>query len=200
MSKRSFDSFAFQRDGAPDSLYEQPHWYACQTRSRHEKVVDEMLRRQRIESYLPVVRVNRQWKDRRKQVSFPLFPGYVFARFTLHELIRVVSTHGVGRVVSARGYPTPIPAGEIENVRRVSSGVVASGAEVETGPALHEGDWIRVAAGPFEGVEGVVVERRGRRRVLVGIAAIGQGLEVDIDVADLTPIPRPVNAFRLAAN
>lgn len=189
MRNSSFSVLAFAGRSAPDRLYEHAHWYACQTRSRHEKVVDELFRRQRIESYLPVVDHKRRWKDRTKRVSFPLFPGYVFARFTLHDLIRVLSTHGVGQVVSARGYPTPIPVSEIENVRRVSTAVEASGAEVEVGPVLQEGDRIRISGGPFEGVEGIVVERRGRRRVLVVIAAIGQGLEVDIGAADLTLVP-----------
>jgi hypothetical protein len=44
--------------------------------------------------------------------------------------------------------------------------------------------------GPFEGVEGIVVEARGRKRVLVGLAAIGQGLEIDIDTRLLKAIKR----------
>lgn len=184
-------SFLPGRARAPDLLYDEPHWYACQTRSRHEKVVEALLSRQRIESYLPLAVRESQWKDRRKHVAFPLFPGYVFARFTLHELLRVVSTHGVGRVVSARGYPTPIPQAEIESVRLLSAAAAATGAPAEPVDLVRQGVWVRVVSGPFKDVQGIVVERRGRRRVLVGIAAIGQGLEVDIDVADLLPIPAP---------
>ncbi|MBV9109973.1 MAG: hypothetical protein JO306_11245 [Gemmatimonadetes bacterium] len=81
-----------------------PHWYACYTRSRQEKIVDELLRQHKIESFLPVIVRESLWKDRKKQVSFPLFPGYVFARFTLDHLSQVLATHGVVAVVSARGY------------------------------------------------------------------------------------------------
>lgn len=184
-------SFLPGRARAPDLLYDEPHWYACQTRSRHEKVVERLLLHQNIETYLPVAVRESQWKDRRKQIAFPLFPGYVFARFTLHELIRVVSTHGVGRVVSARGYPTPIPSSEIESVRLLSTAAAATGIPAEPVDLVRQGTWVRVSAGPFKGVRGIVVERRGRRRVLVGIVAIGQGLEVDIDITDLLPIPAP---------
>lgn len=185
-------SFAAGGSRAPDLLYDAPHWYACHTRSRHEKTVDELLRRQKIESYLPTVVRESQWKDRKKLVHFPLFSGYVFARFTLHQLTQVLSTHGVAAVVSARGYPSPIPASEIESVRLVAAAAAQAPDAVEPGPLLQKGNWVRVSAGPFQGVEGVVVERRGRRRVLVGIAAIGQGVEVDIGIADLVPIPAPV--------
>lgn len=172
-------------------LYDESHWYACHTRARHEKTVDALLGRVGIESYLPTTLRASRWKDRTKVVAFPLFPGYVFARFSLHQLTQVLSTRGVAAVVSVRGYPTPIPAAEIVTVRLVTSAAAQSGEELENAALMSKGNWVRVTAGPLQGVEGVVVERRGRRRVLVGIAAIGQGLEVDIGIIDLLPIPAP---------
>lgn len=184
-------SFSTGRSRVPDVLYDVPHWYACHTRSRHEKAVEELLRRQRIESYLPTAERESQWKDRKRLVHFPLFPGYVFGRFTLRQLTQVLSTHGVAAVVGTRGTPSPIPDAEIESVRAVARAAAAVASALEPGPLVQRGSWVRVAAGPFAGVEGIVVERRGRRRVLVGIAAIGQGVEVDIGIADLVPIADP---------
>jgi transcription antitermination factor NusG len=132
-----------------------------------------------------------QWKDRRKLVHVPLFPGYIFGSFTLHHLLQVVSTCGVARVVSARGYPTPIPAAEIESVRLVQRAAQDGAGEVEPGALMQKGNWVRVTAGPFEGVQGVILERRARTRLLVSIGAIGQGLEVDIGTADVVPIAEP---------
>jgi len=184
-------TFRSDRGRVPAILYDVPHWYACYTRSRHEKIVDELLRQHKIESFLPVIVRESLWKDRKKLVSFPLFPGYVFARFTLDHLSQVLATHGVVAVVSARGYPTPIPAVEIESVQLVSR-AAGTAAELEPAPMLQEGRWVRVSAGVLEGAVGVVVERRGRQRVLVGISAIGRGVEVDIRVADLVPIAAPL--------
>lgn len=164
----------------PDALYDHPHWYACYTRARHEKKVDALLAVGGIESFLPLVSRVQQWRDRRKVVQFPAFPGYVFARLTMHGMVRLLSTRGVVAVVSERGYPTPIPATEIEGVRRLAGlgmGEPATVAEQEPFPAESR---VRVVAGPFAGVEGFVVERRGRTRVLVAIQAIGCGMEVDI--------------------
>src|SRR5690606_40750118 len=60
---------------------------------------------------------------------------------------------------------------------------------------VREGDWVRVVAGPFRGVIGIVVERRGRRRILAGLGAIGQGLEVDIEARCLEPIEPPAEEW-----
>lgn len=173
----------------PLELFETPNWFACHTRARHEKTVADLLQRQGIESYLPLMPRRSQWKDRVKLVNFPAFPSYVFGRFSLNRLAQVLATHGVFTVVAVAGYPTPIPALEIESVRRAAEVASQTGAVLEPAGLVEEGARVRVAAGPFEGVEGRVVERRGRRRVLVGISAIGQGLELDIRVADLVLLP-----------
>jgi transcription termination/antitermination protein NusG len=174
-------------DRVPAALYASPHWYACSTRARHEKRVSEQLSRRGVETYLPVVLRERQWSDRRKLVEFPMFPGYVFGRFTLEEIQRVVTVPGVATVVRHNGVPSPIPEGELENVRRFVAALAETGEIPEPRP-LEPGEAVRVMHGPFEGVEGVVVERRGRRRVLVGLKTIGQGMEIDIDGRNLHPI------------
>lgn len=174
----------------PDHLYAEPHWYACYTRARHEKQVGVLLQQRGFESYLPLVPRTRQWKDRKKLVEFPLFPSYVFGRFTLKELHGVLSTPGISTIVRTNGYPTPIPERDIENVRRFATAISETGIEPEQRPFLVEGQWVKVLDGPFEGIEGIVIEQRGRKRVLVGVEAIGQGLEIDIDTRLLKPIRR----------
>lgn len=178
---------------APVELYSERRWYACYTRARHEKQVERVLRERGIESFLPLVPRVQQWKDRKKRVEFPLFPSYVFGRFTLKDLHAVLTTPGVSTVVRINGYPTPIPDVELENIRRFADAIADTGVEAEAAAYVKEGDWVRVTDGPFRGVEGLVVERRGRRRVLVGLHAIGQGLEVDIDGRLLKAIAAPAS-------
>lgn len=174
----------------PQELYTTSEWYACYTRARHEKQVEQLLQQRGFESYLPLVGLMRQWKDRKKLVQFPLFPSYVFGRFSLKQLHDVLTIPGVSTVVRANGYPTPIPARDIENVRMFARAIADTGVPVEQRPFLAEGDWVQVMEGPFEGVEGIVIEQRGRKRVLVGVEAIGQGLEIDIDSRLLKAIRR----------
>ena len=187
----AFASFEVGSEAVPAVLYLEPRWYACYTRARHEKQVESLLAQKGLESYLPVVPQERQWKDRKKLVAWPLFPSYVFARFTLREVHNVLVIPGVSTIVRVHGRPAPIPDQELENVRRFVGAVAQTGALPEVRPLIEEGDWVRVVEGPFLGVEGRVVERRGRRRVLVGLGAIGQGLEVDIDTQMLKVIARP---------
>jgi transcription antitermination factor NusG len=156
-------------------------WYACHTRSRSEKRVARLLVDRSIGAYLPLVRLVRQWADRRKVVDFALFPGYVFARFGLTELHGVLSVPGVATVIRLGGRLVPIRDAEIENIRRVAAGLAATRKRPEPQP-FQSGDPVRVVDGPFRGVMGEVSEVRGRRRVLVGLHAIGLGISIDVDM------------------
>src|SRR5438445_8390322 len=60
---------------------QRPQWYAIQTRSRFEKSVATLLGAKEVEHYLPAFGEMHQWKDRKKFVERPAFPGYVFVRF-----------------------------------------------------------------------------------------------------------------------
>src|SRR5687767_9382750 len=167
----SFFAVADPPDGSFDP-YISARWYACYTRARAEKQVAKALQERGMESYLPLIPRQRQWKDRKKVVPFPLFPSYVFARFALRDVHAVLTTPGVSTIVRTQGQPAPVAEDELENVRRFAEGLAATGIEPESRPLIEEGQRIRVTEGPFEGVEGIVIENRGRKRVLVGITAI----------------------------
>ena len=59
----------------PATVHQPPRWYALYTRPRHEKAVAEQLTRHQIEAFLPLREVLSRWKDRKKLVQLPLFPG-----------------------------------------------------------------------------------------------------------------------------
>lgn len=156
-------------------------WYACHTRGRHEKKVASHLDWRRIETFLPVHKRDVQWSDRRKTVDWPLFPGYVFARFRLRELPQVLNTRGLVTVLRRGGTPATIPDAEIENVRRFADAANHSRIAVERETLIAAGDRVRVLSGPFVGVEGVALQRRGRKRLLVALSTVGEGLAIDLD-------------------
>lgn len=174
--------------GSSDAAPAERRWYACFTRARHEKQVNRLLQERGFETFLPLVPRVSQWKDRKKVVEWPLFPSYVFGRFGMADMQRVVATPGVAGLVKTNGRPARIPEEELENVRRFARVLAGGDVEVEPRPFLAEGEWVEVMDGPFQGIRGVVVQRRNRRRVLIGLKAIGQALEIDIDTRALRPV------------
>ena len=160
-------------------------WYACYTRGRHEKQVERLLGEREFEVFLPLVPRIRQWHDREKVVEFPLFPSYVFARFDGRDLALAAAVPGLVNIVRFNGRPVAIPEEEIENIRLLSTSLPPAPEDPDLGPWVEEGEVVEIISGPLTAVRGVVAERRGNRRliVVVGVAAIDQGLRVEVDRA-----------------
>ncbi|HTH23631.1 MAG TPA: transcription termination/antitermination NusG family protein, partial [Vicinamibacterales bacterium] len=119
-----------------------PSWYAIWTRSRHEKIVRDQLEKQGdVDVFLPTIGKWSRWKDRKKKIDWPLFPGYVFARFVADERIGILKVDGVVQIISNNGMLSPIPEEEIESIRTL----VESELAFDPVPLIKEGDMVRVA-------------------------------------------------------
>jgi transcription antitermination factor NusG len=160
---------------------DQSPWYAVWTRSRAEKSVVEQLERKRIEVFLPTIQRWSRWKDRKKRIDWPLFPGYCFARFDLRAALDVRTCVGVATIISFDGQLAPIPHAEIEAIQRV----VSSELQFDPCPLLHEGDMVEVIHGPLTGVTGRLIHKGPKTRLLLAITMINRALEVPFDAADV---------------
>lgn len=157
-------------------------WFACYTRSRHEKRVAELLKVRGFGSYVPLVLRESQWADRRKIVEWPLFPGYVFAQFAPPEVHQVLEIPGISAIVRFGSKFVQVSEDDIKSVRVYSQAVAEGRIEPasEIVPYISTGDEVIVTDGPFTGLIGIVLQERGHRRLLLGIKAIRQGIEVNI--------------------
>ncbi|MCX6537953.1 MAG: UpxY family transcription antiterminator [Acidobacteria bacterium] len=160
---------------------DQSPWYAIWTRSRAEKSVVEQLERKRIEVFLPTIQRWSRWKDRKKKIDWPLFPGYCFARFDPRVALDVRKCVGVATIISFDGTLAPIPHAEIEAIQRV----VSSELQFDACPLLHEGDMVEVIHGPLTGVTGRLIHKGPKTLLLVAITMINRGVEVRLDAADV---------------
>jgi transcriptional antiterminator NusG len=159
-------------------------WYALRTRSRHEKRVREQLEARGIEPFLPLTDRLRQWKDRRKRVAFPLFPGYCFARFALSLRVAVLTTQGVVQILGNPDGPIPVPDAEIEAIRRL----VESTLPYDPHPYLTEGMQVEVIRGPLAGLRGLLLRKGARARLVIGVTLIHQSASVELDALDVAPV------------
>src|SRR5215471_9178370 len=76
-------------------------WFAVYTRHHHERTVASTLVTKGFEVFLPLYNAIQRWKDRKKIVSFPLFPCYLFAHFSLDRKVEVLRTQGVHWIVES---------------------------------------------------------------------------------------------------
>jgi transcription antitermination factor NusG len=159
------------------NMQTQPCWYAVYTRPCFEKRVYEQLVRQNIQAYLPLQTTIRQWSDRRKKLSEPLFSCYVFVHIGLREYYTVLNLIGVVRYVTFCGKAVSIPEKQIKLIRNL----LAEDMEVvEAAACLPVGTQVRIKAGPLTGIAGELVEHAGKKRVIIRIEEICKALLVNV--------------------
>ncbi len=159
-----------------------PQWYAVWTRSRHEQIVREQLDRKHVDVFLPTITRWSRWKDRKKKIAWPLFPGYCFARFDAEDTLPILKCTGVVSIVSVEGKPAAIPELEIDSIRTL----VTSELQFDPCPLIHEGMMVEVVHGPLKGVVGRLMRKDApRARLVLSVDLIGQAVSVEVDVADV---------------
>jgi len=154
------------------------------TRSRHEKRVRDQLQTREVETFLPTVERWSRWKDRRKKVAFPLFPGYCFVRFSLVDRFRVLNVAGVADLVGVAGRPEPVPDAEIEAIQRLARTTL----QYDPHPFLMEGMDVEVVRGPLTGVRGKLLRKDRVSRLVLAVTLIRQAAVVEIHPADVVHV------------
>jgi len=181
---------------AKQSQAELNDWYAVYTRHQHEKTVAQSFSRNGCEVFLPLYGVVRQWKDRTKQLSLPLFPCYVFFRGGLERRVSILSTPGIHSIVMIAGQPAPIAATEIEAIRMA----VNSSLRVEPHPFLRCGDRVRLRSGPLAGVEGILLRKKNICRLILSTALLERSVAVEVDANCVERVADAVAAAPLLVN
>jgi transcription antitermination factor NusG len=164
---------------------ETPHWYAVQTRSHHEKKVAEQLRARSIDSFLPIHRCRRKWRNGvLADLELPLFPGYLFARPALGERTLLLQLPGIVGIAVSAAHPTPVPDNDIDALRKITEGF-----GVEPHPFLNVGDRVLIVAGPLAGWEGILTRRKQELRLVLSIQIIMRSISVEVSERDIEPLP-----------
>jgi transcription antitermination factor NusG len=164
----------------------RPQWYAIQTRSRFEKSVATLLGAKEVEHYLPAFGEMHQWKDRKKLVERPAFPGYVFVRFKDGGAARldILKIPGAVRILGKGDMIEPVPEHEIQSVRIL----LQSSGKCLSHPFVREGTRVRVRRGPLKDVEGILVRIKNYNRLVVSIELLSQAVATEVDASDVEPI------------
>ena len=161
-------------------------WYAVYVRSRYEKKVHQLLLEREVLSFLPLLETWKQWSDRKKKVSEPLFRGYVFVNIDIRkEHISVLDTEGVVKFIGINKTPSVISQRDIDWLKTLTREPGAVHQRVNVLPA---GQKVKVLAGPFKDFEGVVVKQGRESRLVVFFESIMQGIEITIFPDVLMPI------------
>jgi transcription termination/antitermination protein NusG len=158
-----------------------PRWYALYTRSHCEQLVYDQLVAKRFSLFLPKIVVWSQRAGKRHLISIPMFSGYLFLHHIMDKLsyIEVCKARGLVRILGERwDCLATVPEAEIEAIQRVLH------AHVPILPYayLREGQRVRITRGPLAGVEGILVNSKPTKGMLVlSVDLLQRSVAVEVD-------------------
>jgi transcriptional antiterminator NusG len=159
-------------------------WYALQVRTRWESSTAALLSGKGYQTLLPTFTTERRWRGKPREVTAPLFTGYVFCRFDALKRLPVLVTPGVITVVGRGRLPVPVEDSEISAIQTV----ISSGLHAEPCPYLEVGQQVRIEEGALSGLEGILTSFKGSRRIVVSVSLLCRSVALEIDRSEVCPI------------
>lgn len=157
---------------------ESTHWYALKVFYNKVFEIEDLLLKDKIESYIPCETVLVEQGGVKRKIRKPVISSLLFFRSTEKEAIKLQQclTNRVmlyTRIIDMKKQPLAIPEREMNLFMLVSSsgekGVEYFGDDRKE---FHTGERVRVIDGSFKGAEGYIHRIKGNRRLIVSIQGV----------------------------
>jgi transcription antitermination factor NusG len=160
-------------------------WWVAHTKARFEKCFAWDLQAKNIGYFLPLIERSSVSGGKRRTTMVPLFPSYVFFRGDEMARYTALTTDRLCRVIEISDQQGL--TAELSAVNRALKGKAA----LLPYPTAVVGSRCRVTAGPFQGLEGVVVRVDDTTRLVLQVGILGQGAAMEIDAELVEPVGAP---------
>lgn len=158
-------------------------WYVAYTKPRHEKKIADQMSESKIGNFLPTTRALRIWNDRKKYITTPLFPSYLFVYLEdTANYFNCLSITGLLYFVRQGKEIATISEELINNIRLM----VNAGEALEvSGDQFEAGRKVTFQQGPFIGLTCEVVEHNSKSKVLVRVNLLQRNILMSVEMGTL---------------
>jgi transcriptional antiterminator RfaH len=161
---------------------EGQEWVVLHCRPRCEKKVVEVCRREGMHLYLPLRKKTHRYGPRTRVFEVPLFTGYVFGVAAREQKRWLRQNQYIANVLDVCDQKKLV-----EQLNQIRKALTIGDSVVEVMPYLEKGRSVRVTAGPFRGLEGIVLRFQSKTKVVLNVDMIQQSVAVEVDSAYLVP-------------
>jgi transcription antitermination factor NusG len=161
-------------------------WYVVYTNPRAEKKLSRLLKKYKIENYLPLISEKRKWSDRFKLVESPCFKSYIFVYIEFwRERVNVLQLPGSHHFVFAKGKPATVDIEILDELRKMLK-MRSESVEVRENDALTTGKLVKVIKGPLAGHDLEVEKRKNKVAVFLRFPLMNQVVILEVKIEDIS--------------
>lgn len=173
-----------QDTGAERSAVSTP-WLVVKTKTKCEKYVRDKIQAMGMDAFVPVTRRTARYQRKVKVYEYPLISCYTFVRLDQSRRNQVLGLPYVHGMLRMNGKDCQVTTEEIRWLQQVSGTAMDISAETWS---VQTGDHVMIAAGQLAGMEGIIVSRRSKHEVVLGLESLGLQLVIQVDPAMLVRV------------
>jgi len=158
-------------------------WTPIRTKPRQEKKLARYCVANNIPYYLPLIRKNHSYGNRKAAFSSPMFPGYVFCRVDEALFSKLLPSSAIVYKIAIDKHAEQILIQELKVIRVFER--MSNSCTIEISPELVAGTPVEISRGLFQGITGIVQCRKNKLMLIVRIELLGQTAAVEINASDL---------------
>jgi transcriptional antiterminator RfaH len=167
---------------APNS--ESPRdWFCLRTQTKREHIAAAILSKiDAVETFCPRISQVKKTRSGKKRFVEALFPGYIFARFSLQDdYRRVIHSQGVTGIVG-RGNQKAVPEQLIADLRASLPDAIIEAPDL----SIEPGAQVKFVAGSLKGLNGTVLAQLpAGNRIQILLEFLGQEITVAASADDI---------------
>lgn len=169
----------------PDSSLPAPplDWFCLRTQTKREHIAAAILAKiESVEVFCPRISQIKKTRTGKKRFVEAMFPGYIFAKFSLRDNYRrVIHTQGVSQLVQ-QGERRALPDQLIEDLRAsVPEGIIEA-----PDLSIVPGAQVKFSSGSLQGLNGkVLAQLSATNRIQVLLEFLGNEITVAVSADDI---------------
>ncbi len=154
----------------------KPGWYVLYVRSCQEKKVHNLLQENQLESYLPMTKTVRQWSDRKKVISKPIFPSYVFVKLnTSLEFYNALTIEGACAYIRFGNEYARVKEDEISKIKLFIDSEDVDDIKISN-CSFEVGEIKKINFGSLRGLECEILKVNNTNKMVVRIDSLQQNI------------------------
>ena len=163
-------------------------WYVARTQTGSARCAVNNLEYQRFEVFWPQYQKERVLRGQRIEVSYPVFPGYIFLRLDINDTRWRATNYTLGVIHLLPLHleiPIPLPEGFVE---RLKTHIDIDGIK-ETLTLFTKDQLVRLVAGPFAMYQARVVNCQKKSAQVLISSFAGRETLLTVDTEHLEAVP-----------
>ena len=167
------------------------NWYAIYTKYNAEETLRTCIENYsrlndlNYQTYLPLRQEIKQWSDRRKVSTSPLFNNYLFTRHDDEGFSKIKNMPGFSYYIRFGSQPSIIPEQEMVLIKAVIS------YQQNTFCLPHKlakGDAVKICKGALAGYEGILLKDQSSPKLAIAVKSLKLFLNVEVSMTDVVPL------------